>query len=187
MDHPRLLRDAEVVHSRHAQVDEDHVAPLNAWVRSVRSRLGDEAIVPLFDPWDGGIDGRVLWLLEAPGPRATVERGGSGFVSCNNVDATAENTWRTREEAGVPRAAVVHWNAIPFYLGSDVRIRPPGDADVATAGPLITELLALLPAVRAVILGGRAAQRAWDAHGHLEGGQLDVAADALDRAFGILG
>jgi hypothetical protein len=91
---------------RLTHVDDPHVAPLNDWVRSVRERLGPEAIVPWFDPWDAGVEISVLWLLEAPGPRATVERGGSGFVSCDNNDQTAENTWRTREEAGVPRSVV---------------------------------------------------------------------------------
>ena len=59
---------------------------------------------------------------------------------------------------------VVHWNVIPGYLGTDTRIRSWNEADVAAAGPLLAELLALLPNLRAVILGGGAAQRTWDAH-----------------------
>src|SRR4051794_35386301 len=118
VDQPRSLRDQAVLEARLSRLDEPHVLPLSDWVRSLRARLGDQAIVPWFDPADGGIDASILWLLEAPGPKATRERGGSGIVSCNNNDGTAENTWRTREEAGVHRESVLHWNVIPYYLGS---------------------------------------------------------------------
>jgi hypothetical protein len=59
----------------------------------------------------------------------------------------------------------VHWNAIPAYLGTDTRIRAWNPTDVAAAGPLLGELLELLPALRVVILGGGAAKTTWDAHG----------------------
>jgi hypothetical protein len=59
----------------------------------------------------------------APGPRSTRERGGSGIISCNNNDGAAENTWRTRTEAGIDRHLVVHWNVIPHYLGNETWIR----------------------------------------------------------------
>ena len=163
-DRPRLFNDRAALEARLEQLDATHVAPLNAWVASLRDRLGPAAIVPYFDPRDAGVDARILWLLEAPGPRATRERGGSGIVSCNNNDGTAANTWTTRHEAGVPRSMVVHWNAIPYYLGSDTRIRAHNTADVASAGPLLAELLELLPRIRAVILGGKAAQRTWAGH-----------------------
>ncbi len=141
-----------------------NVAVLNAWVTDLRSRLGPDAIVPWFDPADGGTKAQILWLLEAPGPKATKERGGSGFVSCNNNDQTAKNTWETRVEAGVPRSAVVHWNAIPYYLGSSTKIRTATSADVAAVGPLLSELVGLLPLLRVVILGGAKAQRTWSDH-----------------------
>jgi hypothetical protein len=119
--------------------------------------------VPWFDPADGGVNARILWLLEAPGRRAT-ERHGSGIISCDNNDGAAENTWRTRTEAGVSRLEVVHWNVIPYYIGSDTKIRAWRPDDVAYAGPLLAELMQLLPRVRAVILGGKAAQAGWLDH-----------------------
>lgn len=145
-------------------LDAPHVRPLNDWVRELRRRLGPDAIVPWFDPADGGCNASILWLLEAPGPKATRERGGSGIVSCNNNDGTAENTWRTRSEAGVDRHQVVHWNVIPYYLGSQTKIRSWQPGDVRDVGHLLAELLALLPRLRSVILGGGAAQAAWRDH-----------------------
>lgn len=164
MDEPKSLRDPSVLAERTAQIEMPHVAPLNAWVRDLREQLGPEAIVPWFDPADGGVDASILWLLEAPGPKSTTERGGSGFISCDNNDPTADVTWRTRVEAGVSRTAVVHWNVIPAYLGSDTKIRAANSADVAASGPLLADLLGLLPSLQSVILGGLAAQKLWAGH-----------------------
>lgn len=162
---PRSLRDANVLEERTRQLDEPHVAPLNNWVRHLRRRLGPAAIVPWFDPADGGTSARILWLLEAPGPKSTRERGGSGIISCDNNDGAAENTWRTRQEAGVNRVDVVHWNVIPYYIGTDTKIRAWQPGDVVNAGPMLAELVVLLPQLRSVILGGKAAQEAWQNHG----------------------
>ncbi|MBN1304906.1 MAG: uracil-DNA glycosylase [Anaerolineales bacterium] len=160
-DKPRLFRDPNEITKREAEIDLPHVAPLNNWVRMLRKRLGPDATVPWFDPHDGGCEARILWLLEAPGPKATRERGGSGFISCNNNDDSAQNTWETREEAGVPRKLVVHWNAIPYYIGTDTKIRAFNQDDLAAVGPLLSELIGLLPKLQVVILGGKAARSVW--------------------------
>ncbi len=164
MDGPRTLRDPAVLAERLGRLDEEHVSPLTAWVRHLRQLLGPDAIVPWFDPADGGVNAKILWLLEAPGPKATQERGGSGLISCNNNDGTAENTWSTRDYADVDRQDVVHWNVIPYYLGSTTKIRAWDADDVAAAGPLLGDLCALLPELRCAILGGGAAQAAWRDH-----------------------
>ncbi|MGH7717468.1 MAG: hypothetical protein ACREON_01305 [Gemmatimonadaceae bacterium] len=64
---------------------------------------GPEARVPDFDPWDGGTDAEVLYLLEAPGGKA-VE---SGFISRNNPDETARNFFELNRAAGIPRQRTV--------------------------------------------------------------------------------
>ncbi len=163
-DVPRALKDPDVLDARLAQLDEPHVSPLNSWVRDLRSRFEEPVIIPWFDPADGGSAASILWLLEAPGPRATRERGGSGIVSCDNNDGTAENTLRTRVEAGVDRDAVVHWNVIPYYIGTTTKLRAWDASDVAAVGPLLEELLDLLPDIGCVILGGGAAKAAWRDH-----------------------
>ncbi len=162
---PRALKDSSALAQRRAALDELHVAALNDWVRGLRASLGLESIVPYFDPADGGSNAKILWLLEAPGPRSTEERGGSGIISCDNNDGAAENTFRTRVEAGVDRQHVVHWNAIPYYIGSQTKIRAWDPGDVAFAGPMLSQLTSLLPHLRSVILGGKAAQTAWKSHG----------------------
>lgn len=159
-DQPRLFHDPQEVSKREMEIDLPHVAPLNNWVRKLRQKFDNDANIPWFDPWDGGIEAKILWLLEAPGPKATKKRG-SGFISCNNDDQTAKNTWETREEAGVPRKMVVHWNVIPYYIGSDTKIRAYNNTDVASVRPYLKELLGFFPNLKAVILGGTAARTVW--------------------------
>ena len=57
--------------------------------------------VPDFDPLDGGIETRTLFLFEKPG-RMTADgfarRFGSGFISRNNDDQTAEATFAFTDE-----------------------------------------------------------------------------------------
>lgn len=161
LDKPRLFRDPSEISQRENEINSANVAPLNAWVRTLRTRLGSNAIIPWFDPQDGGCQARILWLLEAPGPKATRERGGSGFISCNNNDGTAQNTWETRNKAGVSRNLTVHWNVIPYYIGTDTKIRAYNPNDIAAVGPYILELLGLLTNLKVVILGGEAARKVW--------------------------
>lgn len=106
------------------------------------------------------MNAKILWLLEAPGPKATRIKG-SGFISCNNDNQTAKNTWETREEAGVSRKLVAHWNVIPYYIGSDTKIRAYNSNDVASVRPYIRELLQFFPYLKVVILGGTAARTVW--------------------------
>jgi len=79
--------------------------------------------VPEFDPLDGGVDARVLFLLEKPG-RKTVDggsisgRSGSGFISRNNDDPTAAAAIDFMQKAGIPRKLTISWNVIPWWNGT---------------------------------------------------------------------
>lgn len=80
----------------------------------------------------------ILLLLEAPGAKATRERGGSGFVSPDNNDGTAQNMWELLAEAGYDRGAdVVTWNVVPWYIGSESKIRPADSEDLLQARPYL--------------------------------------------------
>ena len=78
-DKPKLLGDLQACTDRRAQLSESHIAPLTAFVEALRDEVGPRATIPDFDPWDGGIDAEILYLLEAPGPQALA----SGFISRN--------------------------------------------------------------------------------------------------------
>ncbi|MDF1595714.1 MAG: uracil-DNA glycosylase [Acidimicrobiia bacterium] len=138
------------------------MVPLVAHVEQIRGERGTDR-VPDFDPTEAGVEARVLLLLEAPGPRATRERGGSGFVSPDNNDATAENMWWLLREAGVDRRSeVATWNVVPWYVGDDHRIRGVRVGDLDEARPYVEELVTrLLPDLRVVLLLGRKASKGW--------------------------
>lgn len=86
---------------------EPSAQPLREWADDLAARR--DVIVPYFDPTDSGVDSRVLFLLEAPGPMTNTSnrRAGSGFISADNNDATAENMWRARSSAGLVGGAMI--------------------------------------------------------------------------------
>lgn len=162
---PRAHRDPDLLRTKRGLLTAPHMAALTEYVIRLRERHG-QSVVPDFDPAEAGIKARILLLLEAPGAKATVERGGSGFVSPNNNDATANNMWHLLTEAGINRAAdVVTWNIVPWYIGDEQRIRGAEQQDLVEAREAITELLALLSNLKVVVLIGKAAAKGWAALG----------------------
>lgn len=150
---PRRHCDKVFLNSKLARIYEPHVAPLNRMVKRIQV---EHVGVPFFDPGDGGVNARVLFLLEAPGPMA------KDFVSCDNDDQTAENIFRLLHEAGLRRSEIVIWNVVPFYIGEPdrARLRAARMTDLDAGWPWVKELLAMLPSVDTVVLLGRPAQRA---------------------------
>ena len=131
------------------------IGPLTAFVESMRGETGEVGI-PFFDPLDGGIGAECLFLLEAPGPRAV----SSGFISRNNPDETAKNWFELNLAAGIDRRRTISWNIVPWYIGNSGRIRAATMTDIDRGLPYLRRLLALLPALRVVVLIGQKAGRA---------------------------
>jgi uracil-DNA glycosylase len=155
MDRPKLLRDKDQLKLRLSQVDDAHIATLSQFVRRLRERMGPDAAIPYLDPWDGGVEAEVLFLLEAPGSKAK----NSGFVLMNNPDETAKNFFEISREAGIDRKRIAAWNAVPWYIGSGIKIRPANSTDIAAGIETLAELLQLLPKLRAIVFVGCKAQK----------------------------
>lgn len=156
MDKPKLLRDAKVVEERVAQLKLPHMLELTKFVERLRIEMGEAAVIPFFDPWDGGVEAEVLFLLEAPGPKAR----NSGFISRNNPDETAKNFFEISRVVGLDRKSTILWNVVPWYIGSGTRIRPAGATDIAQGVESLAELLQLLSKLRAIVLVGDKAKKA---------------------------
>lgn len=152
-DTPKSLGDPLVKSARLGQINDAHVAPLTHYVERLRATMGSKAAIPYFDPWDGGINAEVLFLLEAPGPKAVK----AGFISRNNPDESAKNFFMLNQEAGIARERTVSWNIVPWYIGSGTRIRPANRTDITQGIRPLEELLPMLPALRAVVLVGQKA------------------------------
>lgn len=155
---PRAMRDPALRAARLATLRKPHIEPLTAFVEALRTR-GD-AEHPWFDPADGGVKASILFLLEKPGPM-TVPKGkglrqGSGFMSRDNDDPTAEASFRFYQEAGVDRRYSIVWNVIPGWNGT---IKVNG-AELRAGVDDLAALLQLLPKLRTIVLVGRRAARA---------------------------
>jgi uracil-DNA glycosylase len=160
VDAPYLLGNGQEQRRRLEMLSLPHVKPLSDYLAAVRSALGSEYPIPNFDPFDGGVNARILFLLEAPGPKAAGTKISSGFVSSNNPDPTARNLWHLIHDAGIPRSETLIWNIVPWYVGTGKRIRPVNAADIRLALPYLKELLGLLPQLQLIVLVGRKAQSA---------------------------
>ena len=153
---PRVLSDPDARSLRRRLLDAPHMRPLNEYAAGLRKRPGVE--VPDFDPLDGGVDARLLFLFEKPGPMTAADgaRRGSGFISRDNDDPTAENTFTFMREAGISRKLTVTWNVIPWWNGC----RKVTAAELREGAEETRRLTGLLPRLRAVVFVGVKARRA---------------------------
>jgi len=143
-----------VVAERRQMLGEPHIATLTRYVEGLRSKY-PACEFQDFDPLDGGINADLLFLMEKPGPMTspTGKRKGSGFISRNNDDPTAEALFNFMLQAGIPRTRVVIWNVIP---GWNKTIKTTAK-EIRQGIDELKMLLILLPKVKTVMLvGGRA-------------------------------
>lgn len=136
-----------------------YVKPLKRYVQQLRTRYPDIQF-PDFDPMDGGINARVLFLFEKPGPM-TAEAGrgnreGSGFISRDNNDPSADATFHFMKTAGLPRSQTVLWNAIPGWNGT----RKVTGQELREGLEELKRLLKILRQLECIALVGLNAQRA---------------------------
>lgn len=153
-DYPRSMRDENVRKRRKAMLGEPHIADLTAYVAALRNRAIGE--VPDFDPLDGGKDAQALFLFEKPGPKTSETDGGSGFISRNNDDPTAEATFRFMQEARIPRKITVTWNLVPWWN----RTRDLTTQERVEGAACIPELIRLLGKLQVVVVVGETASAA---------------------------
>jgi hypothetical protein len=91
-----LLSDPGELQHRLSRLGEPHVSPLEA-LRA--GWAADGRTWPHVDPADGGVDARVLLLLETPGPALA----GARLVSMDNRTGTGRNLRRFVADAGLAR------------------------------------------------------------------------------------
>ena len=124
-----------------------------------RSQAFPGVQVPDFDPLDGGIGARVLFVLEKPGPGILPD----GFVSRDNGTPTAAAIRAFMAQAGLPRGETVLWNLVPWWNGTTAVTAAERAAGLAE----LEALLPLLPALDTAVLVGRTAGAAREILGGL--------------------
>jgi uracil-DNA glycosylase len=155
-DRPRSLKYEEVREKRRKLLQEEpRVADLKKFVEHMREETRHGENIPHFDPLDGGVEARCLFLFEAAGGKA-VE---SGFASRNNNDQSAENFFRLNKEEDFDRTLTASWNIVPWALRENNRNRKPTRAEVEEGERYLRKLMTLLR-LEVVVLCGGYAQRA---------------------------
>ncbi|WP_017232924.1 uracil-DNA glycosylase [Pandoraea sp. B-6] len=154
---PRSFKYPEAIVGRRMMLDEPHIAPLTDYVEALRTKNPTWEFQN-FDPADGGVDADMLFLLEKPGPMTSSsgKRKGSGFISRNNDDPTAEALFSFMAKANVDRRRTVLWNVVPGWNGT-IRV---SSTECREGGEELSNLVALLPRLKTAILVGRKAGKA---------------------------
>ena len=156
IDKPKSLGNPIAIQSRIAGLFDPHISPLTTFVETIRKETGLNREIPYFDPLDGGINAKCLFLFEAPGPRAVF----SGFISRNNPDETAKNFFEFNQQAGLARELTISWNIVPWYIGTGSKIRPADKNDIEKGKEYFFRLLSLLQHLQLIVLSGKKAQKA---------------------------
>jgi uracil-DNA glycosylase len=152
---PRRNADPAFVADQLAHRHDPHVEPINRLVDHLST---DDRWMPYVSPIMGGVNAKVLFVFQDPGPKTAPERG-SGMLSPENDDPSAELLMRCLAAAGLPLKAMTAWNAYPWYLPQQQT--PTASMLEAGTGPL-ERLLELLPDVTVVCLCGSVAHDFWD-------------------------
>lgn len=146
-----------------------HVEPINNLVDDLIEDNADRWM-PYTPPYHGGSRAEVLWLFQDPGKMTSTDFGGSGFLGCENDDASAETAARCLDAAGVAMDRIIPWNAYPWFLPE----QGPVSAVMLNEGvEALVRLLGFLPEVHTVVTGGRKAHDSWS---RLARRHVDIAA-----------
>ena len=105
----------------------------------------------------GGIHARLLTVLTSPAKAARATLGGTGFLCIENPDPTAAKLKHLLEDAGIRPEDMVPWNACPW--GSEHARVSAAELELGIEPWL--QLMALLPALRVIMLLGGTAQDGW--------------------------
>ena len=131
-----------------------HIAPINRFIDDL-GRLDDAGHPPYIAPTYKGVACPGLVVLRDPGPKAGGDKG-SGFLSVQNDDETAERQFRFMAESGVDFSDMLPWNAYPWYINA----KPNAHQIREGCGPL-KRVLDMLPRLQVILLLGGDARQAW--------------------------
>tara|TARA_B100000242_G_C42831890_1_gene386505 strand:+ start:42 stop:602 length:561 start_codon:yes stop_codon:yes gene_type:complete len=135
-------------------MNDPHMIILKNYVEKLR-KTNPQSYTPNFDPNDGGINAKILFLFEKPGRKTDPSYGGSGYISLDNKDETARATKKFLKEANINRKKIVIWNTIPSWNGTrDISIEERKQASLQ-----LSSLLNVLKNLEFIFLVGKEAQK----------------------------
>lgn len=153
----RRMADAAYRERQKGELHGEHIADLSAFIGKLSAERPDLAGVPFVAPHYRPRTARVLSLSSNPGPRAGGERG-SGMLSVQNDDASAERMLDVYAAAGLQGDDVIPWNAFPWYVHEQL---PNGltTAYIEQGVHVLRRFLDLCPEVVSIVAHGGDAHR----------------------------
>ena len=150
----RALRDEAYRNDQWANRYTGRVAAVNRFIDELGAGR-DVGHPPYIPPICGGADALALSISRDPGPKAGGIKG-SGFLSIENDDPSAERMAQFLRAADIDYGQVLPWNAYPWYINSD-----PTAGQLSAGVEPLRNLIGLMPRLRVVILHGAAAAKGW--------------------------
>lgn len=131
------------------------VRPINEYVDKLQ--LQHRVNIPYVAPTYGGVDARLLTLMQDPGPKTNrANTDGSGMICLENVDLSAARQKYYLDGSGIHDSELVSWNAYPWPKPHPQTAQSDLEAAEALRG-----FLRLIPNLEVVILNGKVAKRIW--------------------------
>lgn len=131
------------------------VRPINEYVDELRTAR--HVSIPYVAPTYGGVNARLLTLMQDPGPKTDLaNRDGSGMICLENADLSAARQKFFLDKAGVDISEIVSWNAYPWP-----KPHPQTTQSDREAAEALRDFLTLTPHLAMVILNGTVAKRIW--------------------------
>jgi hypothetical protein len=120
------------------------------FARAIAAATGRE--VPTPNPNGPTTRALALFVLRDPGATATSGANETGVLDPYvNRDPTSTRQQRALREAAIDPGVCVWWNASPYHLGYNGKIK---DADCANGARYLRELVGLCPSLRVVVAMG---------------------------------
>lgn len=151
----RLMRNPEFRQRQWEHRFDQHIAPINHYVDTLRKVAGTDS-VPYVPPMYGGIKARLLSVLRDPGPKTQDKIGGSGFICMENDDPTAERLSNLFAGVNIPAEDIVPWNAYPWYIN-----KKPTPSEIEAGILPLKTIIDLLPNLTVLMLHGGEAKHLW--------------------------
>ena len=147
------MREQAFHQEQMANIYSPHIKLINEFVDKLSK--SENAWMPYVAPLYGGTNARLLSLLRDPGPKTQVD-GGSGFISLENDDPTAELMCNMFNQHNISPSDSMLWNIYPWYIN-----QKPSLEQMLKGVDVLAILLNLLPSLELVILHGGDAKRGW--------------------------
>jgi len=128
----------------------------NEFYAQLEKHKGDQYLIPHFDFSHGaGLDSKVLFLLESPGPQVRK----TGLISLRNNDLSARHLNEQLTKSRADLRDIVLWNIVPWILKNGTGFATPTADEIKDARQFTRKLFEVFQKITTIVFLGRKSQR----------------------------